>query len=360
MMTALAIPWRMSARVVLLCALFLAVAAPPLLASSYEDARDGLAAVRDGDYERGVELLTRAIESGDLEETNLTIAYYDRGNAWFYLEEYDKALEDLTTAIERNPRFLEAFVKRGAAYKELGKYDLAIADYTSALELNPNNGRALFMRGLAYSLAGDAESAMADIAAAHRIDQRYVITPLLQSIRAAGPEYAIKFMSRAIDSGELDPENLAWTYYYRGLAWREIGADQNAAADFSKAVELSPDMAMAYTRRADTAMEQGDARAAVADYTKALAINATLAEAYMRRGFAWSRLGNTAQAVRDFAAAKELDESLEIPDIDAVVGDAPVGAPADSSADASGNVSANASGGKPDSETSPGQNASQP
>ncbi|MFW5734212.1 MAG: tetratricopeptide repeat protein [Oceanidesulfovibrio sp.] len=303
-------------RTFLICLCIVCATAGIGRAAAYEDVRAGLEAVRAGDYIRGQELLTTAIESGDLADTNLTIALYNRGNAWFYLEEYDRALDDLTTAIERNPRFLEAFIKRGVTYKELGEYALAIADFNSALELNPNNGRALFIRGLSHALAGDPEQSMRDISAAHRIDQRFVITPLLESLRAAGEEYAIKFMTRAIESGELAPRNLAITHFQRGLAWWRIGADQNAAQDFSRAIELDPDMAAAYLRRADIAMDRGQHREAVQDYTTALAIDSTLAEAYLRRGMAWTRLGNTSQAIRDFASAEELDDTLVIPDIE--------------------------------------------
>lgn len=307
------------------------MAAVPFIAraAAYDDARAGLEAVRTGDYERGVELLTTAIESGDMADTNLTIAYYNRANAWFNLEEYERALDDLTKAIDRNPRFLEAFIKRGATYKELGEYRLAVADLTSALELNPNNGRALFMRGLARSLAGNAEAAMQDMAAAHRIDQRFVITPLLEAIRAAGEEYAIKFMNRAIESGELAPKNLALAHFHRGLAWREIGADENAATDFTQAIELDPDMAQAYVRRADIALTRGHHRDAVHDYTKALAIDSSLANAYLRRGVAWAKLGNTTQAVRDFASAEGLDDSIIIPDVDSIAGPGISGGSAD-------------------------------
>lgn len=322
----------------LLCLSLVGVVPIAAHASAHEDARAGLEAVRAGDHERGVELLTKAIEAGDLADTNLTIAYYNRGNAWFHLGDYTRALEDLTTAIDRNPRFLEAFIKRGAAYKELGEYELAIADLSSALELNPNNGRALFMRGLAWSLAGDAEAAMRDMSAAHRIDQRFLVTPLLEAVRAAGEEFAIKFTTRAIDSGELGPENLALVHFHRGLAWRDIGANENAAADFTRAVELDPKMTEAYVRRADIAMNNGLHREAVHDYTEALAVDPTMAEAYLRRGVAWARLGDRTQAVRDLAAARELDDSLIIPDVESITGNAPSGEEA-ANTDASGGAS---------------------
>ncbi len=299
----------------------LAIATPlTARADAYADALAGLAAVREGDAAHGLELLTRAIESGDLRESNLVIAYYNRANARYHLGELEQALADLTEALTINPRFVEAFIKRGAVRKELGDYETAVADFSRALELNPDNARALYLRGLTYALAGDGERSMKDIAAAHRVDQRFLITPLLHAVSAVGTEYAIAFMDRALESGELGPANAALTHYHRGLAWRVSGGFEKAMADFDQAIALNPDLAEAYARRADIHMERQAPRAAIKDYTKALAIDPDMAEALYRRGFAWAQLEENRKALQDFTAAHELDPTLEPPDMLELVG----------------------------------------
>ena len=55
---------------------------------------------------------------------------------------------------------------RGAAYLQSGRYDRAIADLTRALEFDDGDAWALYVRGLARKRSGDRAGAEADIAAA--------------------------------------------------------------------------------------------------------------------------------------------------------------------------------------------------
>ncbi|HEY5253422.1 MAG TPA: tetratricopeptide repeat protein [Acidobacteriaceae bacterium] len=61
----------------------------------------------------------------------------------------DKALQDFSEAIRRNPKVATAYVNRGYIYNDLHKPDLGAADFETAIKLEPNNGQAHM--GLAYS-----------------------------------------------------------------------------------------------------------------------------------------------------------------------------------------------------------------
>ena len=61
----------------------------------------------------------------------------------------DKALQDFSEAIHRNPKVATAYVNRGYIYNDLHKPDLGAADFETAIKLEPNNGQAHM--GLAYS-----------------------------------------------------------------------------------------------------------------------------------------------------------------------------------------------------------------
>ena len=43
----------------------------------------------------------------------------ERGNAYYFLKQYDKALEDYSNAITVNPNYLDAYLGRANAYEEL-------------------------------------------------------------------------------------------------------------------------------------------------------------------------------------------------------------------------------------------------
>ena len=62
-------------------------------------------------------------------------AYYNRGNAYFDLQEYQKALNDYDKAITLNPQYAKAYGNRGSAYSDLKKYPEAINDYSDAKTL---------------------------------------------------------------------------------------------------------------------------------------------------------------------------------------------------------------------------------
>jgi tetratricopeptide (TPR) repeat protein len=71
------------------------------------------------------------------------IAFNNRGVAWRFKNEYDKAITDYDVAARLDPRYAFAFYNRGFAHYTQKQYDRAIADYNEAIRLDPNFGRAL-------------------------------------------------------------------------------------------------------------------------------------------------------------------------------------------------------------------------
>ncbi|MCK5323949.1 MAG: tetratricopeptide repeat protein, partial [Desulfobulbaceae bacterium] len=66
-----------------------------------------------------------------------SLVYNSRGAAWFRKENYDKAIADYTSAIEKNPGFDKAYFNRGFAWATKAVFDKAVSDYKKAVELNP-------------------------------------------------------------------------------------------------------------------------------------------------------------------------------------------------------------------------------
>jgi TPR repeat protein len=63
-------------------------------------------AASEGRYEAVVTILTRALESGELDDANLAIAYSNRGIANSLLQHYPEAVSDLQNAYKLNPDHL--------------------------------------------------------------------------------------------------------------------------------------------------------------------------------------------------------------------------------------------------------------
>ena len=68
---------------------------------------------------------------------------YNQGNAHFVDEEYDKALECYTEAIELEDTRVEFYEKRAAVYQQLEDYQNALNDSNKAIQLKPSSNSYL-------------------------------------------------------------------------------------------------------------------------------------------------------------------------------------------------------------------------
>ncbi|MFC1888549.1 tetratricopeptide repeat protein [Thermodesulfobacteriota bacterium] len=104
----------------------------------------------------------------------------------------------------------------------------------------------------------------------------------------------------------LDPKN-AYAYFYRGLAYGELGNYQQVIKDYDKAIALDPKDSWAYYNRGLAYMLMGNYQQAIKDYDKAIALDPKDSWAYNNRGWAYVKLGNNQQAIKDSDKAIELD-----------------------------------------------------
>ena len=164
-----------------------------------------------GDYNGAIKLHSEAIELNP----NNALAYYGRAYAYDDLEDYQRAIDDCTKAVQFNsPRLVDAYNNRGEAYRKSGIYAKAIEDYNKAIELNPNYFKAYSNRGIAYRSLGNYDKAFADYNKAIKLNPNY--------------EYAYN--------------NRGWAYYC-------LKQYKKALKDFDKALELNPNFMIANNNR---------------------------------------------------------------------------------------------------------------
>jgi tetratricopeptide (TPR) repeat protein len=92
-----------------------------------------------------------------------------RGDTFFALGDYGKAIADYAEAIRLDPRYAEAYCSRGIAYARNSELGKAIADFTEAIRLDPELVRAHYNRGWAYGKKADLDRAIADYTEAIRL-----------------------------------------------------------------------------------------------------------------------------------------------------------------------------------------------
>jgi tetratricopeptide (TPR) repeat protein len=98
---------------------------------------------------------------------------------------------------------------------------------------------------------------------------------------------AVKEFSRAI---ELSP-NLSWAYERRSNAYAGLKEEDKALADLNKAIELDPSNGSAYLDRGNFQNRRKNYQEAIADFTEADKLKVTCAKTY--RGILFTTLANT-------------------------------------------------------------------
>ncbi len=168
--------------------------------------------IAKGDYDRALQDSTKAIQRNPDD----AIAYNNRGGAYYLKEEYESAIVDFTKAIQLKPDYAEAYNNRGVAYHLKEEYESAIADYTQAIQFKPDYAVAYNNRGRAYGGKGEVDGLTLRLESP--TSKRAVIR-------------AIKDYNPAIG---LNPE-LAPAYYNRGVAWLRLREWERAKSDLTLA-----------------------------------------------------------------------------------------------------------------------------
>jgi tetratricopeptide (TPR) repeat protein len=100
------------------------------------------------------------------------IAGFRRGNAYFAVKNYGRAISDYTRAIERSPRSPEIYYNRAITHEKAGKFIKAIEDYTNAVEVDPQYVKAYCNRASLLWSQGETHQAMDDMKKAARLGMR--------------------------------------------------------------------------------------------------------------------------------------------------------------------------------------------
>ncbi|HEV2201190.1 MAG TPA: tetratricopeptide repeat protein [Bryobacteraceae bacterium] len=176
---------------------------------------------------------------------------------------YEQAILNFDRAIELKPDFADAYRMRGRAYVAVGKPDEAIPDFTKVAVLRPADATVLVDRGFAYLDKKDWAKARADASRALEMNGKLARAYNLRAtaVRATGGvAEALEDYSRAV---ELDP-NLD-NYFQRAATYQLLNEHQRAVADFDQALALAPDQPHTYYARAQSRAAIGDAKGAQED-----------------------------------------------------------------------------------------------
>jgi predicted O-linked N-acetylglucosamine transferase (SPINDLY family) len=193
----------------------------------------GLVAAQTGRSERGVELITRAIEL----DPTVAVAHSNRAKVLNDIRRYEEAIVSCEAALALSPDLVAAYINRGGALAGLRHHQAALASYDLAIQFAP------------------------DVAEAHN-DRANT----LQSLNRY--EDAVASYSAAI---ALNPD-YAEAYAGRGLALQKLGRRAKALVNYNRAIALNPRHAEAYNNLGNLLVELKQYDEAIAAYATVMAI----------------------------------------------------------------------------------------
>lgn len=117
---------------------------------------------------------------------------------------------------------------------------------------------------------------------------------------------AINYCTAAIESGDLDKDDLVGALINRGVAFRNIREFERAVVDYTAALKLAPSDAMIYANRANARREMGELKNALTDANLAIKLDGERAASFYTRGAVLEAAGQLDSARKDYVMAAKL------------------------------------------------------
>lgn len=211
--------------------------------------------------------------------------HFDSGIALLQKQDIAGAINEMTKAIDLNPRFVEALFVRGQCFFVTGDQDKALLDYDKVIELAPNLAEIVLVynnRGVIRMAKGDNEGAAKDFETAIHIR----------------PNHAASYSNRAVLRDRL-------------------GDRTGAASDYDKALHLNPNLPAAYISRGILRFEGDDLKGALEDFNRAIELvpnsalvpRASAAKTLSSRATIYILVGEIDLAIADMRNAISQDAS---------------------------------------------------
>jgi tetratricopeptide (TPR) repeat protein len=229
------------------------------------------------------------------------------------------ALQSYDVALGWSPDDPLALAFRGHSHVRSGNLDKARADYERALAIDPTLAAAWFGRGVVKQRTADPSGGSADIAEATRL-----LPGIATAMTELGVEPGVEPRAPVPGAGVPDAKGSApvsikpsqldtaapppaggaaamdpVSLVERGLAFQQQGDIERAIQDYTRALELDPQYALAYYDRGTAYQQRRELGLAIADYSWAVALDPGLTDGFYNRGLAYLASGQAELALAD-------------------------------------------------------------
>jgi tetratricopeptide (TPR) repeat protein len=172
--------------------------------------------------------------------------FLDPGENWKTSKR--QAIEDFTDAIILNPKHALAYLVRAACYRQLQEFDKALADLSKSIQLEGRSGSYQERGVLKLNNFNDVNGALEDFNKSIELGSdnaaSYGNRALLKISRISDANGALTDLNKAIN---IDPE-LALAYNNRAvLKYTKFNDSDGALDDISKAIMLNPNLSLCHS-----------------------------------------------------------------------------------------------------------------
>lgn len=186
-------------------------------------------------YENAFAKINQALKVNE----NLAKGYYLKGNIYKEIGDTAKAISSLETAIEQDNKNPGIFLDLGLIYAAK-KNPLAFEYYDNAINLDPTNTEALYAKAKLFQDINQIKEATALYERILKNNPNHTFS--LYNLGAIefginkNPQKAVEYFTNAINS---DPK-YTQAYFARGVCYQELKDNDNARADYSMCLQLTP------------------------------------------------------------------------------------------------------------------------
>jgi tetratricopeptide (TPR) repeat protein len=207
--------------------------------------------VEHQEYDKAVGIYSKIIAKSKTEKTHRI--QYKRAVCYYYLGEFQKAVDDVTQFIPEYPQSHQAYILRALAYRQLGDLDNQLKDIEKATELQAGNTQLIKWRGSLYIEKGEFAKGKDDLLLAKAFeDDAELETNLGMAYQSLGnSQEAINCFNQSI---VLDV-TYSPAYLYAGNFLLEEAHYEKALVYFDLLLRLEPDNASALFYRGVTLVE---------------------------------------------------------------------------------------------------------
>ncbi|KAJ1827344.1 TOM (translocase of outer membrane) complex component [Coemansia sp. RSA 2599] len=296
-------------------------------------------------YAKAIELYTQALRFDED-----PVFYSNRAACYAADNNYPLVIEDCSSALKLEPRYVKALMRRAQAYESTERFRESLYDFTTACILEDFNntvaasGAERVLKNLAESEARERISKRKP-----RLPSKSFITGYLNSFRSCGDraaaegegepisradelyndaldliakqDYAKAFeaIDAAVEAAEeaqgAGIQRLDDIYSLRGtFNFLRSNLDQ-ASADFEKALEVNPDHVRTYLRKANLFTEKKEIDTVTKLLDKADSVDGENAEVYFQKGQLRFLKQEFVEAADDYERAAKLDPEFVYPRI---------------------------------------------